>query len=373
LDQYGVNTFVPDLMFCAGVEDGGKDTCQGDSGGPILLDGVQVGVVSYGIGCARENYNGVYSRVSAVTEWIDDMICEMSDNPPDGCPLKAGSFASSNGPGSLTIQIQYDSYPTETAYSFVNDATGDQLAFSPFAGFEENGGYLEIPLEGLAVGEYTLNLGDSGKDGLCCGYGEGYFKVVTADGTEYENDGKFGRYFSVKFEVTNDGKVTYLSETDDYVNSWEGAEDVPNYPQLVDQAWPGPLPANPGSININMKFDKYPNENSWVLEKYVVDSWSEIESFNGETEGLHNDLVATELTGLNAGWYKVTFYDSGNDGICCLYRRGWMAVTGHLLATRQSGLVWGNNGEFGSKMELFFQIDEAGMVKRLALDEPVIE
>lgn len=28
LDQYGVNTFVPDLMFCAGVEDGGKDTCQ---------------------------------------------------------------------------------------------------------------------------------------------------------------------------------------------------------------------------------------------------------------------------------------------------------------------------------------------------------
>ena len=44
-------------MFCAGVDGGGKDSCQGDSGGPIVKrigdQHVQVGVVSWGEGCAR--------------------------------------------------------------------------------------------------------------------------------------------------------------------------------------------------------------------------------------------------------------------------------------------------------------------------------
>lgn len=45
---------IEDVMLCAGVTGGGKDSCQGDSGGPIVVktdDGhVQVGVVSWGYG-----------------------------------------------------------------------------------------------------------------------------------------------------------------------------------------------------------------------------------------------------------------------------------------------------------------------------------
>ncbi|KAK4321020.1 hypothetical protein Pmani_008128 [Petrolisthes manimaculis] len=52
-----------------------KDTCQGDSGGPLvvqLCDGrwAQIGITSYGVGCARPNNPGVYAKVPFFTDWI---------------------------------------------------------------------------------------------------------------------------------------------------------------------------------------------------------------------------------------------------------------------------------------------------------------
>jgi secreted trypsin-like serine protease len=55
--------------ICAGYTSGGVDTCQGDSGSPMFRADsagawVQVGIVSWGDGCARPNKPGVYTQVS---------------------------------------------------------------------------------------------------------------------------------------------------------------------------------------------------------------------------------------------------------------------------------------------------------------------
>jgi trypsin len=70
---------VTEQMICAGLKDGGKDSCQGDSGGPLLMqaeDGspLLVGVVSWGIGCARPDKYGVYSKVNKAVPWIQSQI-----------------------------------------------------------------------------------------------------------------------------------------------------------------------------------------------------------------------------------------------------------------------------------------------------------
>jgi secreted trypsin-like serine protease len=64
-----------DGQVCAGLEQGGKDSCQGDSGGPLVAYDKggcprQIGVVSWGEGCAEEKAYGIYTRISAYADWI---------------------------------------------------------------------------------------------------------------------------------------------------------------------------------------------------------------------------------------------------------------------------------------------------------------
>ena len=94
---YSGYSSVTDNMICAGFTSGARDSCQGDSGGPLFLlvgaEKLQVGVVSWGIGCARARAPGVYTRLGNYLAWMKETSggAIVSEPPPDDVAIDPGS------------------------------------------------------------------------------------------------------------------------------------------------------------------------------------------------------------------------------------------------------------------------------------------
>jgi secreted trypsin-like serine protease len=84
--HYGntISRVIDAATICAGDTKGGKDSCNGDSGGPLVIKAadlkaderraVQVGVVSWGPGCAQPDTVGVYASVANFEPWIKQHV-----------------------------------------------------------------------------------------------------------------------------------------------------------------------------------------------------------------------------------------------------------------------------------------------------------
>ncbi len=84
--------------ICAGYKQGGTDTCQGDSGGPMFRRDannawIQVGIVSWGEGCARPNKYGIYTEVSRFAADIKAAAATLGGG---GEPVPGKSFSNAN-------------------------------------------------------------------------------------------------------------------------------------------------------------------------------------------------------------------------------------------------------------------------------------
>jgi len=104
-------------QVCAGLPQGGRDSCLGDSGGPLMIrqDGEykQIGVVSFGRGCAEANFYGVYTRLEHYKTWIGDITGISDFSKPD----QEQGLASLQALGGQTPDVVATSTPEKAAES----------------------------------------------------------------------------------------------------------------------------------------------------------------------------------------------------------------------------------------------------------------
>ncbi|XP_043926607.1 serine protease 56 [Protopterus annectens] len=95
---------ITNTMFCAGYMSGGIDSCQGDSGGPLTCQNHETqqhflyGITSWGNGCGQQRKPGVYTKVTAFTDWITQQMKQSPRSREPTCfeLLKANGLRKEN-------------------------------------------------------------------------------------------------------------------------------------------------------------------------------------------------------------------------------------------------------------------------------------
>lgn len=107
---------VTENMLCAEADF--RDSCQGDSGGPLLLRKgrglIQIGVVSWGVGCANDHFPGVYGRVHKAYDWIEEEVCRSSRFAAEAGFDCGGKSAAVEPPSGGTWSLSAGRAPTPT-------------------------------------------------------------------------------------------------------------------------------------------------------------------------------------------------------------------------------------------------------------------
>merc|ERR1712176_210585 len=244
---------ITSQMLCA--KDDNEDSCQGDSGGPLVVRGsdedggedVQVGVVSWGIGCASSSFPGVYARVSLAYSWIKQEVCNRSSNPPESfnCSGESSEDDSENGPppepvsspspgsgGSndgdddeeedcqnLNLELYTDEHATETSWALKKKENGEMtiVGSGPPRNFvySDSKFYSSAASGCMTPGDYVFEITDSYGDGLT---DNGYYEL-TLEGKVIAKGSSFGYSDVTEFTIGSSSSNTD-SEVDDESSGW---------------------------------------------------------------------------------------------------------------------------------------------------------
>ena len=292
---------ITDDFICA-LEDG-EGACKGDSGGPLIVKGntpnqdSQVGIVSWGTGCAIRNFPGVYARVSYNQLWIRSTVCEMSLNPPsyfdcDGLPTPSPTPPAPTT--NVLVRFRLSSLPNQVGWRIVGESG---IVQQRARGFYSNGapGQIMEEVVQLKLGKrFTFDiLGLEFASGNCCQSGIEVAAVYLGD---VEDDTQYIAY------TTCVGNIELP-----FVTAPEGIIEGPS--SLVPET---------REFSVITSTDQFPQETRWdVVDLETQDTvWStDFGHFDSQLT-LHTDVV--ELSMCRS--YSLIVYDRSSDGLCKFVR-----------------------------------------------------
>ena len=172
---------IEDHNVCAGYPQGGQDACQGDSGGPLFVrrnnQFYQVGIVSWGAGCAQPGMYGVYTSAPAFSNWISQTA---------GLGNSGGGNNTACYTRPVRVSLRTDLYGNETWWVLRNRynttvAWGD--------GYQSYQTYYRSMY--LGSGTYHFTIYDAYGDGMTAGWG-GFYQLIDGRGRIIASGRDFG-------------------------------------------------------------------------------------------------------------------------------------------------------------------------------------
>jgi trypsin len=365
---YGQGSINGDVMICAGVVAGGKDSCQGDSGGPLFDEDTrkQVGVVSWGYGCADPDFPGVYSRLSGAEEWIKGVVCgnsaSSSDFPPDFCnpapapptpappspapptpapptpapptPVPPTPAPPTNSPptndppttGGLSevkVVVKHDDWPQETGW-VLKDSSGEVLLSQETGSYDTIDGRVTKTVS-VPDGTYVFEMTDTVNDGICCDYGRGFYRIKINGESPVVSGGAFRSRITETFVVGEPLVVEPVVNSVDYV--------------------------------VAIQYDRFPRETAWRVEDSNGDFVIGLGT-NSVTERYAAYVLPIDTGLLLPGEaYFLLLEDQYGDGFCCNYGQGSIRVFA-IINNNYAVELGGGEGRFESNFKYTFTVPD---------------
>ncbi|CAB9502158.1 expressed unknown protein [Seminavis robusta] len=290
--------------------------------------------------------------------------------------------------GALTIEIQYDQYPQDIAWTVLNQDTKVAEYFQRYGDVTTPFSNQSITFDNLDpnVTAYLFKISDQARDGFCCVHGDGYVRIIDnnsigrSSAVLYSLDIYMGAYYEVDISIngSNFGQAKVIGKARDYEPStWPDLENEIWAPAVDNtNQWPGDLPNTTWSLVVNIALNSSNSGNSpqdwgaWELYKKSRNDtilsdgnddndWELLGTWNSSTAGSSGTLNSTDFSGLQRGLYRFRV----TDGSSMASNVGWVTLTGPIARTQDFGLVWGNNGDLyqgEGQIEVMVNLDKNG-------------
>jgi len=257
---------------------------------------------------AKESFCGedvcpLATRIPSLSPSVSSLPTPFRD-----CSCEPGEFK-------FGIQLKTDQYPWQTSWE-VRNGSGDILFTNEIAYSESFEVYNHDYC--LVVGCYNFMINDSARDGICCGYGEGYYEGFLYGIKEVFSGGEFGSNeiqsfcgedvcpFATRIPSQNPTISSLPSSPPTLLPSQNPTSS--SAPTFYDCS------CEPGEFKfgIQLKTDQYPSETSWEVRNGSGDIMFTNEIAYTERFEVHNYDYC-----LVVGCYDFMINDSYGDGLCC--------------------------------------------------------